>query len=491
MRGILLAIIFTLSVTAKAQQWEWVKEINGQAQLIEQDFDAGGNMVLAGIPLNGPIEFGDGITVSGVDPFIIKATETGTFYRKIEVAGLRTMGVNANGRIFIAGTFSGSFSLLGQTVSSTGAGIYVAALDSAMNLVWLKKIDSGAEASASELEVRQDGGFYLVGSYNGTFSNGTTSLPATQEMTMFVTGYSAAGTPDLALGANGESWGRELEVDNGGDIFLVVDFNDTVTFAGNTIDQNPGMGYHFVTRISPSGSAEWMQFMGSNYYEPHKNLCLGENGGFYMSYWHRYDGFSVYELDNTGNQIHEDHYNALYSTCYQLKNSNGKRLMSGYQAINMEEQGSFFWSLGTGGFDLPSEGSASAAYGALHKDNNYYIFGVINDTASFSGIQINGSGQRLFLGKYNSQPGVPTLVAAQTSENYCTVSPNPSAGLFTISTSIEKATVKVFDLKGTCVMEKKVNNNQFTIDMSGQPKGVYLLLLENGMVREEKKIVVE
>lgn len=58
------------------------------------------------------------------------------------------------------------------------------------------------------------------------------------------------------------------------------------------------------------------------------------------------------------------------------------------------------------------------------------------------------------------------------------VYPNPSTGIFTISTK-EDVNVKIFDLVGKMIKTQHLNNGDSTVDISGCTSGVYLLTVTN------------
>ncbi|HRH64223.1 MAG TPA: T9SS type A sorting domain-containing protein [Bacteroidia bacterium] len=79
-------------------------------------------------------------------------------------------------------------------------------------------------------------------------------------------------------------------------------------------------------------------------------------------------------------------------------------------------------------------------------------------------------------------------------DNITTIYPNPSAGIFNVSSSIRKeGRVKIFNVLGELVYQSQLQKNKPTvIDLSQQSKGVYVLRIEeDGKGFLNKKIVIQ
>ena len=74
------------------------------------------------------------------------------------------------------------------------------------------------------------------------------------------------------------------------------------------------------------------------------------------------------------------------------------------------------------------------------------------------------------------------------------VSPNPAKGLVTINTTnaFTQATYKLIDITGRTVMEgSNFSGNDFTIDISAQSEGLYLIVVNQGETFLRTKIIKE
>jgi hypothetical protein len=78
----------------------------------------------------------------------------------------------------------------------------------------------------------------------------------------------------------------------------------------------------------------------------------------------------------------------------------------------------------------------------------------------------------------------------QTTSNWITITPNPSNGIFSInSDNLNLIEIEIYNLQGTIVYKSSSSNA--SIDLSKEPKGVYLLKATSGNKLLTNKIVLE
>ncbi len=76
-------------------------------------------------------------------------------------------------------------------------------------------------------------------------------------------------------------------------------------------------------------------------------------------------------------------------------------------------------------------------------------------------------------------------------DNIIHVYPNPSSGIFTISSETEINSVVVYNTLGETVLHQKLTANDSQIDLSLQPKGVYFAKITSGGQSIIKKVIIE
>ena len=74
--------------------------------------------------------------------------------------------------------------------------------------------------------------------------------------------------------------------------------------------------------------------------------------------------------------------------------------------------------------------------------------------------------------------------------------PNPNNGAFYINSSFTIYEMKIFNIKGKLILQKIVNNNnnnkQLEINLSGSPKGIYIIQLINQIDKfENKRLIIK
>jgi len=93
-------------------------------------------------------------------------------------------------------------------------------------------------------------------------------------------------------------------------------------------------------------------------------------------------------------------------------------------------------------------------------------------------------------GQQHLQP--TTLSALLQTKADMTVFPNPSTGLFAVHMpSSGKATLEVYDMKGSKVASAEFEGESYQLDLSREPKGIYLVTVSDGNEHYTKRIVLE
>ena len=87
---------------------------------------------------------------------------------------------------------------------------------------------------------------------------------------------------------------------------------------------------------------------------------------------------------------------------------------------------------------------------------------------------------------------IPTSGIDEVAALNFSIIPNPSTGHFNvvINTNDEK-TLRVFDITGRLMMERKTAEQSFALDLSNQSKGVYILQIETINGNAVEKLVLK
>jgi hypothetical protein len=122
--------------------------------------------------------------------------------------------------------------------------------------------------------------------------------------------------------------------------------------------------------------------------------------------------------------------------------------------------------------------------------NNMFIFGSYRAQANFSPFSLTvAGGSDLYIARY----GLNTTGIAENSNNKSMqVYPNPSNGLFTLSFSDPaEYTVKIYDLRGVCVVNETVTTLSTQLDLSNLSNGVYFLNANGANKNFQQKLVIQ
>lgn len=72
------------------------------------------------------------------------------------------------------------------------------------------------------------------------------------------------------------------------------------------------------------------------------------------------------------------------------------------------------------------------------------------------------------------------------------ISPNPSSGIFTLSSSEKISSIEITDVLGNCILKSTIKNQKSEINLSSQPKGIYFLKVQNENANfGVKKIIIQ
>jgi len=96
---------------------------------------------------------------------------------------------------------------------------------------------------------------------------------------------------------------------------------------------------------------------------------------------------------------------------------------------------------------------------------------------------------------YVAQFTLPTAVNEVNATNGVQIYPNPSSGIFTVKSSVNsnQLSVEIYNILGEKVQSFITHNSEFSIDLSGQAKGIYVYRVfnQNGENISSGKLVIQ
>jgi hypothetical protein len=280
---------------ASAQTVQWVRAVGGASSDYGHDVavDAAGDLYAVGM-FTGTAQIG-GATLTGVggfDVYVAKLDATGDveWVRAMGGAGydsVHGVAVDTAGNVYAAGSFTGSATFAGQSLSAVGdQDAFVAKLDAATgDLEWAVAMGGPLWDSAWRVAVDSAGGVFTTGSFRGTAAFGSFSLVASGEPDAFVARLDAAtGTVQwaMAMGGTGYDHGNGIAVDAAGFVYTAGDFEGVVDFGG--VSLTAVLTGAFVAKHDPAtGAVQWARAMGGDGWDAAESVAVGSDGRVYTA----------------------------------------------------------------------------------------------------------------------------------------------------------------------------------------------------------------
>lgn len=177
------------------------------------------------------------------------------------------IAVDGSNNVYVTGTFSGVVTL-GNTwlVSSGSNDVFLAKLDAAGNVQWVKKSGGVVDDRANGIALDGSGNVYLTGSFQGTATFGNTILTSSGNNDVFVAKYDASGNVHRAhnpVGLVQDAVGNSIAVDQSGNIYVTGSFKGTASFGNTTLIGDEAT--IFIAKYSSSGTPLWAQKVNGTY----------------------------------------------------------------------------------------------------------------------------------------------------------------------------------------------------------------------------------
>jgi len=271
--GIVASILLVLLLLARpghsqSPRWQWAVQATGSSisQVKNVAVDASGNTYLVGF-FSENIRFGavELISQGASDLFVAKLSPQGNWEWAVAAGGTgsdRATGValDAEGHVFIAGSFSNEVSLAGQTLRSHGAmDVFVAQLSAAGKWQWATSAGGAGQDLASALVASGSGELVVAGYFMEAAAFGTRQVVSNGSTDAFVAQLSRTGSWNWATAAGGSSnddaWA--LAATPAGEVYVTGYFSDTVTFGTTTLTGH-GTDDGFVGKLSRAGQWQWV-----------------------------------------------------------------------------------------------------------------------------------------------------------------------------------------------------------------------------------------
>jgi hypothetical protein len=272
-------LIFLLSFAVyshvQAQTYQWVNFGKSQGFEYGNDIttDDSGNVYVAG-QFEYTTLFGNVyINSTGQhDIFVAKYNSAGVL-KWIRSAGGTdgdagsAIALDASGNVYVTGEFEKTckFSPTDSLISGGNNDIFLAKYDNNGVFQWVKRFGGSGDCRGRAIAVDGSGDVYISGAFSGTVNFGGQNLSSSGGNDIFLAKYNSSGTRQWSIKAGGtkDDRGRDITLDNSGNIYLTASYTQSASFSGTNISDNTGSKYSAaIAKYSSSGNLTWVRSIG-------------------------------------------------------------------------------------------------------------------------------------------------------------------------------------------------------------------------------------
>jgi hypothetical protein len=520
---------FLLSGAAMAQNYDWVKLIDGGNNIISATAPNGTTYVYG--------DFGGSITVGSQtfnstngDHYIAAYSSTGAVLAAVQLDSVTVMSMVAtNSFLYISGQYAdgadiGSTNLMGM---DDREGL-IAVLDPSLNVVMqITGQNDGTSETFYGVDVDNLGNIYLATSFRGdSIYVGSASFTgaASQEKGLFIK-FSPTGTILLSdvyeMTGNGGFALDDVEVDlTTGTIYLTGSSDNDAALPLDSIILSPTVEYQpgansensFVMVMNALGTVTDIKDFTDIYQEFIRDIEVDEAGSPYITIGHFVNGYSIIKLDGMLDTVWisgaASGGSAMMANGFEVMG--GKVLVTGFYDGTADFPGTAYdvttstntstgfievLDAATGNVTKVSSISSFATYNEMYDvgadlAGNVYVAGVITGNSYFDTIYVNTtSGQHGFLARMPAGVfvGETSIVKSNDLQTY----PNPASDVLYVKSSDAITVARVYDVTGKMMFEKNVAAGSFTLPVRDLPQGVYILNLTGEKSVVSKRFIKE
>ncbi len=306
---LILVVMFTTPVFAKAQTFQWAKSVGGSNGDVGYSIvaDASGNAYTTGY-FQGVVDFDPGPAVFNLisngsnDIFILKLDAFGNFVWAKSLGGTlqddgTSITVDALGNVYTTGNFGGTVDFdpgLGTyTLSANGSyDIFILKLDASGNFIWAKNMGGTLSDYGSVIATDATGNVYTTGGFNGTadFDPGAAviNLISSGSDEIFVSKLNSSGNFVWAksMGGSSQDIGMSICVDAAGNVYTTGVYNGVADFDPGISAFNltsAGSIDIFVSKLDAAGNFIWAKSMGGSSTDLAKSIAIEPSGNVYTT----------------------------------------------------------------------------------------------------------------------------------------------------------------------------------------------------------------
>jgi hypothetical protein len=187
---------------------------------------------------------------------------------------------DTTGKLYIAGSFSGTAYFGGTSVTSSGGSdIFTAKYDRSGTLLWVK-IAGGTQADAcTSVSALQDGSCYITGSFSQSANFSGKQITGDGGSDVFIAKYDKDGSLlwVKSAGGSGADAGTAVSTDQNGYCYVAGSFSQTAAF-GNVQLTSKGSTDIFISKYDKDGNLLWVKQNGGTFGDEALSVAADGNG---------------------------------------------------------------------------------------------------------------------------------------------------------------------------------------------------------------------
>lgn len=200
------------------------------------------------------------------------------------------VGLDATGSVYVTGHFSGTMTVDGITVTSSGLfDIFIAKYTPDGVLLWLKKAGGTGSDIPHGLAIDSASNVAIVGEFQNTATFGTHSVRAAGLGDAFIARYDSNGN-NLWVHSGGSTTSfagdpaKAVAVDGANNYYMTGDYTGTATFDGLTVTNTGTSGTDiFVAKYNSDGLIQWLHHAGGPASDKGYTIGVDQAGNSWVS----------------------------------------------------------------------------------------------------------------------------------------------------------------------------------------------------------------
>jgi len=336
------------------------------------------------------------------------------------------------------------------TENKGGRDAWIIKLDNTGNITWQKTYGGSEDDEAKSIQETTDGG-YIIAGYTKSNNGDITENKGGYDVWIIKLDNTGNITWQKTYGGSENDNASSIQETNDGGYIVT---SNTQSYNGDIIE-NKGWDDVWIIKLNNNGDITWQKTYGGSSWEYARSIieptdgeyiiagCTSSNDGNITENKGGYDVWLI-KINNVGNIIWQKTYGGSYSEeIYSLQ----KTTDDGYIVT---------------GYSDSSDGDITENKG----NNDFLILKLLTDTSNY---------------------------IKQITDNNFSIYPNPTNGKVQISLNEQQIgnTLQVVNINSEVVKQLVINNEQLTIDLSNNAKGVYFVKLISESGVSTQKVVLE